>query len=62
MAQTGITTYSDKIAGERRNFDLPARFDVTDGFLGISQEHDRVLLSPKQIKELILFLRNANKI
>lgn len=61
MSQAGITTYSEKIKGEPRNHDRPARFDLTDGFLGITQncgiEIDRVLLSPKQIRELISFIK-----
>lgn len=61
MAKAGITTYSEKIAGERGNHDLPARFDVTDGFLGITQNDARVLLSPKQARELTAFIRRANK-
>lgn len=57
----GITTYSNKIAGEKRNYDLPVRFDLTDGFLGITQFEgdvvkDRALLSPKQVRELVDFI------
>lgn len=57
----GLTTYSDKVPGERRNYHQPVRFDLTDGYLGITQSEngavkDRVLLSPKQVKELLAFV------
>lgn len=60
------TKYSDEIKGEKGNFNQSARFDWTDGgYLGITQKdgdsvNDRVLLSPKQVKELDAFLR-ANR-
>jgi hypothetical protein len=58
---TGRTTYSEKIKGDRGNFDWQVRFDLTDGFLGITQfdgeaVKDRVLLSPAQAKELVEFV------
>lgn len=61
MAQRGRTYYSEKIEGARGNYDWPARFDVTDGYIGITQYDgeavkDRVLLSPKQVKELLNFI------
>jgi hypothetical protein len=56
---TGQTHYSDWIDGARGNYDWPVRYDRTDGYLGISQIEggkDRVLLSPKQVQELIKFI------
>lgn len=50
------TYYSDEIKGTRGNHDLPAKFDLTDGYLGITQTGDRVLLSPKQVKALTEFV------
>lgn len=58
----GRTYYSDKIEGAPRNYNWPARYDLTDGYVGISQFEDdgnvkdRVLLSPKQVKELAEFV------
>lgn len=62
----GITRYSARIEGARGNYKWPVRFDVTDGFLGISQIEDdkvkdRVLLSPKQVKAMTAFLKPAAK-
>lgn len=55
----GQTKYSDEFAGNERNHDLPVKFDMTDGYLGITQKHDnvidRVLLSPDQVKKLVAF-------
>lgn len=56
------TTYGDMIKGDRRNYNWASRFDLTeDGYLGITQfdgvtVKDRVLLSPKQVKELAAFI------
>ena len=57
----GRTEYSEKIKGDRANYGWPARFDITDGYVGITQFEDdkvkdRVLLSPKQIQELLDFI------
>lgn len=57
----GRTYYSDKIDGERGNYGWPVRYDLTDGYVGITQTEgdvvkDRVLLSPKQVKELTRFI------
>lgn len=56
-----ITRYSDKIEGDRGNYKWDASFDLTGGYLGITQAEDgkikdRVLLSPKQVNELAAFL------
>jgi len=59
-----ITDYSGRIAGTPQNHGLAVRFDVTDGFVGISQFDgkrvaDRVLLSPGQMRALFRFLNEA---
>lgn len=53
--------YSEMIKGDRGNHECPARFDLTGGYLGITQigdgqVKDRVLLSPNQVKELTDFI------
>ncbi len=59
----GDTTYSDEIAGVRGNFNWTTTFDLTDGFVGITQKEadgtvkDRVLLSPNQARELAAFVK-----
>lgn len=58
----GDTVYSETIKGMRGNYDWPARFDFTDGFLGVTQFDEtgtykaRVLLSPEQVKLLVGFV------
>lgn len=57
----GRTYYSERIKGERGNYNWPARFDLTNGFVGVTQfdgdeVKDRILLSPKQVRELNAFL------
>lgn len=57
----GQTRYSEKIAGVRGNHNQSARYDLTGGYLGITQTDgevvtDRVLLSPKQVEELAKFI------
>lgn len=57
----GRTYYSEKIKGSRGNYDWAARFDVTDGYVGITQFEgetvkDRVLLSPAQVQEFLEFV------
>jgi hypothetical protein len=62
MARTNsTTTYSEKVKGARGNYGWLARFDLTDGYLGITQFEgekvkDRVLLSPAQVQELLNFI------
>jgi len=56
-----LTKYSEKINGTRGNHDMAVRFDRKDGYIGITQwpvgeAVDRVLLSPKQVKELLSFI------
>lgn len=57
----GTTTYSANIPGQRANYRLSVKFDVTDGCLGITQTlkdgtSERVLLSPGQVYELRRFM------
>ena len=59
--ERGITHYSEKLDGEPANHNLVARYDITDGLLGVTQwdgdtVKDRVLLSPNQVKELLAFV------
>ena len=54
------TSYSKNIAGAKGNYDWSVKFDRTGGFIGITQldgarVKDRVLLSPKQMSELMAF-------
>lgn len=60
----GITRYSQSVRGIRANHNLTARFDLTDGLLGVSQWEgdtiarvDRVLLSRRQVRVLLEFVR-----
>lgn len=57
-----LTVYSDKVQGDAGNFNWAVRFDVTDGYVGISQWGDsgceRILLSPAQIKVLFEFIKD----
>lgn len=57
----GDTVYSTKVPGARGNYEWPVRFDKSDGYVGINQYDgdkltDRVLLSAKQVRELIAFV------
>jgi hypothetical protein len=61
--------YSKWIEGSENNHGWPARFDKDRGCVGISQTAedgssiitDRVLLSPKQVRELLAFLGAEKK-
>lgn len=61
------TKYSEKITGERRNYNWAVRFDITgNGFVGITQYDgdtvkDRVLLSPDQVAKLSRFVSSAKR-
>lgn len=63
----GITKYSRVVAGTHANHDLTARFDLTDGILGITQwqpdsrQHERVLLNKKQVEEMLQFLNGKKQ-
>lgn len=57
--------YSDKLKGDKRNYNWEAQYDLSGAYLGISQWHpdnpkgqqvERVLLSPEQVKGLVKFL------
>ena len=59
-----ITAYSNTIDGERGNYNWRARFDWTNGFVGIDQfegkhVNDRVLLSPMQAREFVRFVKEC---
>jgi len=55
------TKYSDDVEGDDGNFNQAVRFDITDGYIGITQSeiHDvqRVLLTPRQVKKMLIFLK-----
>ncbi len=62
MSDKGRTRYSRTFKGCKANYKWPVSFDVTDGFLGISQKSfggmtERILLSPSQYKALLQFMR-----
>lgn len=63
----GITKYSRVVEGTATNHSLNARFDLTDGILGISQwergakSYERVLLNKKQVQELQQFLNGRKQ-
>jgi len=61
-----LTTYSEKIKGDPGNYGWQVRFDLTDGYLGITQfdgeaVKDRVLLSPAQVRHLLAFVTEKKK-
>lgn len=64
MKSEGTTNYSSRISGNPRQHNRPVKFDVTDGYVGISSYEadgkviDRVLLSPSQWKTLVKFVEN----
>jgi hypothetical protein len=61
------TYYSDEVAGARGNYNWPVTYDVTGGYVGITQKaddgtvKDRVLLSPEQVKALTEFLAQQRR-
>lgn len=63
-----VCDYSERVKGERANHGHTCRFDVMDGFVGITQFEgdtdqvtDRVLLSPRQWAALVAFLKRAER-
>lgn len=61
MSDRTRTRYSEKVKGDRGNFNWLARFDLSGGYLGITQFEgdavtDRVLLSPAQVQQLVDFV------
>lgn len=62
-AQSEITRYSEVIEGSVDNHDKPVRFDLTRGCLGITEYTvdkgvtGRILLSRKQARRLVKFLK-----
>jgi hypothetical protein len=67
MLASHETKYSNKIDGDKGNYQQQVRFDLTGlKYLGITQfdgetVKDRVLLSPKQVDELRAFLGRPKK-
>lgn len=65
MSATGRTRYTEVIPGQRGNDDRSVRFDLTDGYLGVTafqrvgsmSVSARVLLSPYQLAALLKFVR-----
>jgi len=62
IRRRGLTAYSDRQAGDRGNHGTSVRFDLTDGYVGISQfvestVADRVLLTPAQWRALREFVQ-----
>lgn len=63
----GLTKYSRLVGGTRANHNLSARFDLTDGFLGITQfdsntkKSERVLLNRKQVAEMLQFINGKKQ-
>ena len=62
--EIGSTYYSEKIEGDAGNYYWLARFDVTDGYVGITQLEgthvkDRVLLSSEQFRALVAFVKRV---
>lgn len=61
--QDELTRESEPVAGARGNWHWPVRYDLTSGYLGITQYEtdgavkDRVLLSPDQVRALVAFVR-----
>jgi hypothetical protein len=59
----GKTRWSEQVPGDVGNYDWPAQFAVTDGYVNVYQKKpdgsgtESVLLSPAQVRELVKFLR-----
>lgn len=60
--RNGKIDYSADVAGDAGNFNSSVRFDLTGGYVGITQREDydgcveRVLLTPEQVRALIRFV------
>ena len=55
-AAEGHTYYGSVLHGDRTNHMLSVRFDYTDGYIGITQGVDRILITPKQAAEMQKFI------
>jgi hypothetical protein len=62
------TVWSNQFAGDDTNYDLWVQFDLTDGYLGLSQGQKdytkvdaRILLTPAQVELLKAFLDNPKR-
>lgn len=60
-----ITEYGEHVEGDAGNYFWKTRFNITDGYVGITQsdaphvnDTSRVLLSPDQVKALIRFVKD----
>jgi hypothetical protein len=56
IVRDGTTTYSGEVRGDDGNHQQAVLFDITDGYVGISQGKDRVLLTPLQWRALKVFV------
>jgi len=56
-----ITHYSHPVMGNARNHSWAVRFDYHDGFVGITQQGERVLLTPHQMRELEAFIEQCRE-
>ncbi len=60
--RVGLCYYSREMPGDDGNYHWSARADVTAaGYVGISQTAERVLLSSAQWKEIVRFVREAQR-
>lgn len=57
----GVTTYSREIKGAAGNYNWSAYFDHTDGYIGIRQHGEAILLSPAQVKALLAFVTETKR-
>src|SRR5688572_500130 len=57
--QEGRTVYSDVFVGDKQNHNQEVRADVTDGYVGLTQGKDRVLLTPEQWQKIARFIRSV---
>ena len=62
------TVYSEKVPGEKVNYEWAVRFDKSTGVVGITQytdpsgaSVDRVLLTRRQVRALVAFIRPRKK-
>jgi hypothetical protein len=53
--------YSEAVPGTIGNYNWTVRFDSEDGYLGLTQNDERILLCPSQVKELAAWLRKYHK-
>lgn len=59
--ETTTTQYSGDIRGDAENYYRAVSLDFTDGYIGISQQAEkleRVLLTPKQFDKLVEYVKH----